>query len=46
MITVPTEFLVGTGQIVWAQGFGVKTAGTNDSVTATTLFQAASISKP
>jgi CubicO group peptidase (beta-lactamase class C family) len=34
------------GQIVWARGFGVKTAGTNEPVTATTLFQAASISKP
>jgi len=34
------------GRIVWAGGFGVKTTGTNDLVTATTLFQAASISKP
>jgi CubicO group peptidase (beta-lactamase class C family) len=38
--------VVDSGRIVWAQGFGVKTAGTNDSVTAATLFQAASISKP
>jgi CubicO group peptidase (beta-lactamase class C family) len=38
--------VVDSGRIVWAQGFGVKTAGANDSVTATTLFQAASISKP
>ncbi len=35
-----------SGRIVWAKGFGVKTAGTNDSVTPTTLFQAASIGKP
>jgi CubicO group peptidase (beta-lactamase class C family) len=35
-----------SGRIVWARGFGVKEARTGDSVTATTLFQAASISKP
>jgi len=34
------------GRIVWARGFGVKEVGTTDSVTSTTLFQAASISKP
>lgn len=34
------------GRIAWARGFGVKEAGTGDSVTAETLFQAASISKP
>ncbi len=34
------------GRISWARGFGVKEAGTMDSVTAVTLFQAASISKP
>ena len=33
------------GRIVWARGFGVQTAGTADSVTPETLFQAASISK-
>lgn len=38
--------VVDSGRIVWARGFGVKEAGTTDSVTATTLFQAASISKP
>ncbi len=38
--------VVDSGRIVWAQGFGVKQVGTMDSVTATTLFQAASISKP
>lgn len=34
------------GTLAWAKGFGVKEAGTADSVTPTTLFQAASISKP
>ena len=38
--------IISGGKVVWAGGFGVKEAGTNDSVTATTLFQAASISKP
>ena len=38
--------VVDGGRIAWARGFGVKQAGTRDSVTATTLFQAASISKP
>ena len=34
------------GRIAWARGFGVKEAGKSDPVTPTTLFQAASISKP
>ena len=38
--------IISGGKVVWAGGFGVKEVGTNDSVTATTLFQAASISKP
>ncbi|MBR7800476.1 serine hydrolase domain-containing protein [Undibacterium fentianense] len=38
--------VVQDGKLAWAQGFGVKTAGSNDAVSATTLFQAASISKP
>jgi CubicO group peptidase (beta-lactamase class C family) len=38
--------VIDSGRIAWAQGFGVKEAGGNDSITATTLFQAASISKP
>jgi len=38
--------IISGGKVVWAGGFGVTEAGTNDSVTATTLFQAASISKP
>lgn len=38
--------LIHDGKLAWAQGFGVKTAGHHDAVTATTLFQAASISKP
>jgi len=38
--------VVDSGRIVWARGFGLKEVGTADSVTQTTLFQAASISKP
>lgn len=38
--------VVVSGRIVWAAGFGVKTAGGSDHVTSETLFQAASISKP
>ena len=38
--------VIDSGRIVWAKGFGVKEAGTADSVTPETLFQAASISKP
>lgn len=38
--------LIHDGKLAWAQGFGVKTAGSSDAVTSTTLFQAASISKP
>lgn len=38
--------VVDSGRLVWARGFGVKEAGTTDSVTPATLFQAASISKP
>ena len=34
------------GRVAWSRGFGVRQAGTADSVTAATLFQAASISKP
>lgn len=33
-------------QVLWADGFGVVTAGSQQPVTPTTLFQAASISKP
>lgn len=33
------------GQLAWARGFGVADVGTRQPVTATTLFQAASISK-
>ena len=35
-----------SGRIIWARGFGVKEAGTTDSVAPSTMFQAASISKP
>lgn len=38
--------VVRDGKIVWARGYGVKRAGGTDAVTASTLFQAASISKP
>ena len=38
--------VIDSGRIVWARAFGVKEAGTADSVTPLTLFQAASISKP
>ncbi len=38
--------VVDSGRMVWATGFGVKEAGTADSVSAATIFQAASISKP
>lgn len=34
------------GRILWARGFGVTRAGTSDPVTPSTLFAAASISKP
>jgi CubicO group peptidase (beta-lactamase class C family) len=37
--------VVEGGRIVWARGFGVREAGGADSVTAATLFQAASVSK-
>lgn len=37
--------VVDEGRIVWARGFGVREAGGADSVTAETLFQAASVSK-
>ncbi|MFN0180377.1 MAG: serine hydrolase domain-containing protein [Gemmatimonadales bacterium] len=38
--------VVDSGRLIWARGFGVKESGTADSVTDTTMFQAASISKP
>ncbi len=38
--------VVNGGRIAWARGYGLKEANTTDSVTPTTLFQAASISKP
>lgn len=34
------------GKLVWAQGFGLKAADKKERVSPTTLFQAASISKP
>lgn len=38
--------VVDSGRIIWSRGFGVKEVGTNDSVMPTTVFQAASLSKP
>src|SRR6185436_16803934 len=38
--------VIDSGRVVWARGFGVKEAGSADSVGAETLFQAQSISKP
>src|SRR5215475_6304568 len=38
--------VVDDGEVAWARGFGVRTMGTADAVTATTPFQAGSISKP
>lgn len=37
--------IIDGGRVVWAGGFGVKEAGTMDPVTASTLFEAQSISK-
>lgn len=38
--------VINNGGIEWARGYGVREAGGSDPVTADTLFQAASISKP
>ena len=38
--------VIDDGALVWAGGFGVRMMGTADAVTATTPFQAGSISKP
>lgn len=38
--------VVNDGRIDWSQGYGVKEARGRDPVTSSTLFQAASISKP
>lgn len=38
--------VIDHGEIIWARGFGVKEVGRKDKVSANTLFQAASISKP
>ena len=38
--------VISGGRVEWARGIGVKEAGKADSITPTTLFQAASISKP
>src|SRR5689334_8095390 len=38
--------LIDSGRVAWARGFGLRQAGTVDSVNDSTIFQAASISKP
>lgn len=38
--------VIRKGRIAWAAGYGVRRAGTTEAVSALTLFQAASISKP
>ena len=38
--------VTNNGELEWAKGYGVKENGTDGPVTVTTLFQAASISKP
>ena len=38
--------LVNKGELAWAKGYGLMEAGTQKKVTADTIFQAASISKP
>jgi CubicO group peptidase (beta-lactamase class C family) len=38
--------LVRSGELVWHKGFGVKNTKTNEPVTDSTVFEAASLSKP
>jgi CubicO group peptidase (beta-lactamase class C family) len=38
--------VIAGGDLAWAQGYGVRQAGQSAPITAQTLFQAASISKP
>ena len=38
--------VINDGKVEWARGYGVKRVGSTDSVTTSTRFQAASISKP
>ncbi|HEU6451856.1 MAG TPA: serine hydrolase [Gemmatimonadaceae bacterium] len=38
--------VINDGKVEWAKGYGVKEVGSSDFVTASTRFQAASISKP
>jgi CubicO group peptidase (beta-lactamase class C family) len=38
--------VINDGHVEWAAGYGVRVVGSSDSVTVSTLFQAASISKP
>lgn len=38
--------VIRNGDLAWSHGFGVKNAKTNEPVTDTTMFEAASLSKP
>ncbi|MGD8868292.1 MAG: serine hydrolase domain-containing protein [Gemmatimonadales bacterium] len=38
--------VIDDGEIDWAAGYGLRAAGSSDTVTTNTLFQAASIAKP
>ena len=38
--------VIHDGKLAWARGYGVRRRGSSDSVTTSTIFQAASISKP
>ena len=38
--------LIRDGEVVWRHGFGVTNSKTNDPVTDSTVFEAASLSKP
>jgi CubicO group peptidase (beta-lactamase class C family) len=38
--------VIDRGTVVWARGYGLSEAGTTDSLTTETLFQAGSVSKP
>lgn len=38
--------VIRDAEILWSQGFGVKSTETNETVTSDTIFEAASLSKP
>src|SRR5262245_16830659 len=41
-----TAAIIKGGEVIWAQGFGVKNIETKEPVTTETIFPAASLSKP